>query len=112
MPYIPPQVWGDPSYMFHASQQLVSLAESYVAQLEAQAAQLAAPTINVNFPTVNAPPTPGSATTPPLQQVTWTVPGQPPPFSGGVDVSGLIIPPFTGVPPALSFGTAPAPFSG
>jgi len=112
MPYIPPQVWGDPSYMFGASQQLVNLAEAYIVQLEAQAGQLAAPTINVDFPVVTTPPTPGQATTPPLQQVTWTIPGQPPPFSGAVDVSGLILPPFTGTAPVLSFGTQPAPFYG
>jgi hypothetical protein len=112
MPYIAPAVWGDPSYMFYVSQQLIGFAESYIAQLEAQAGQLAAPTINVNFPSVTAPPAPAQATTPPLQQVTWTVPGQPPPFSGGVDVSGLIIAPFAGTAPTLSFGTAPAPFVG
>ena len=111
MPYVPPIVWGDPSYMFYASQQLVQLAENYIAQLEAQAGQLAAPTINVSFPTVGTPPVPGSVTGPALQQVTWTVPGQPPPFGGTVDVSGLIVAPFTGVAPVLSFGTAPAPFA-
>src|ERR1700745_2782108 len=109
MPYVePPPKWGAPSNMFAVSAGLVSLAESYIAQLEAQAGQLAAPTINVSFPTVSLPPVPGQVTSPSLQQVTWTVPGQPPPFSGTVDVSGLIIAPFTGVAPTLSFGTAPA----
>ena len=112
MPYIPPQVWGDPSYMFYASQQLVSLAEQYIQQLEAQAGQLAAPTINVQFPIVPAPPIPGDVVSPALQQVTWTVPGHPPPFPGSVDVSGLVIGPFPGVPPTLVFGTAPTPFAG
>jgi hypothetical protein len=112
MPYQSPIVWGDPSYMFYESQQLVTLAEKYITQLEAQAGQLAAPAINVNFPVVAAPPVPGQVPTPPLQQVTWTVPGQPPPFNGSVDVSGLVIGPFTGVAPTLSFGVAPAPFTG
>jgi len=112
MPYQPPIVWGDPYVMFQESQNLVNLAERYIAQLEAQAGQLAAPTINVNFPTVATPPIPGQATTPALQQVTWNVPGQPPPFSGVVDVSGLIIGPFTGVAPTLNFGSAPQPFAG
>src|SRR5215469_16825520 len=112
MPYAPPIVWGDPSKMFTESQQLVTLAEAYISALEAQAGQLAAPTINVNFPTVSSPPVPGQAPEPTLQQVTWTVPGQPPPFSGSVDVSGLILPPFTGTAPTLNFGTAPPPFSG
>jgi hypothetical protein len=112
MPYVLPEVWGDPTYMFYESQKLVNLAESYIAQLEAQAGQLAAPTINVSFPTVSTPPVPSQIPGPTLQQVTWTVPGQPPPFSGGVDVSGLVIAPFTGVAPSLSFGTAPAPFAG
>src|SRR6516164_10133778 len=97
MPYEPPIVWGDPTYMFYEANSLVDLAEKYIGQLEQQAAQLAAPTINVHFPGVPAPPVPGNTTTPPLQQVTWTVPGQPPAFSGSVDVSGLIFPPFTGV---------------
>jgi hypothetical protein len=98
--------------MFFESQQLVTLAEKYIANLEAQAGQLAAPTINVSFPIVSTPPVPGQIPAPALQQVTWTVPGQPPPFSGSVDVSGLVIAPFTGIAPSLSFGVAPAPFAG
>jgi hypothetical protein len=98
--------------MFAESQQLVALAEAFIQQLEAQAGQLAAPTINVNFPVVTTPPVPGSVPGPPLQQVTWTVPTQPPPFNGSVDLSGITIPPFTGVAPSLSFGVAPAPFTG
>src|ERR1700759_146607 len=112
MPYIAPQVWGDPTYMFYESKQLVNLAESYISSLQSQAGQLAAPSINVSFPTVTTPPVPGQATSPALQQVTWTVPGQPPPFSGSVNVSDLIMAPFSGVAPTLNFGTAPAAFSG
>jgi hypothetical protein len=112
MPYQAPYIWGDPTHMFAESQQLVNLAESYIQQLEAQAGQLAAPTINVDFPVITTPPAPGDVPPPSLQEVTWTVPGQPPPFSGSVDVSGLILPPFTGVAPILNFGTAPPPFSG
>jgi hypothetical protein len=112
MPYVVPQVWGDPSSMFSTSQELVALAEKYISQLQSQAAQLAAPVINVAFPAVPTPPRPGDVVPPHLEEVTWTVPGQPPPFNGTVDVSGLIIAPFTGVPPTLSFGTAPAPFTG
>ena len=112
MPYIAPIVWGDPNYMFSTSAQLVSLAEAYIQQLEAQAGQLVPPNINVNFPYVTAPPFPGSAVSPPLQTVTWTVPTQPPPFSGGVDLSGITIPQFTGEAPTLSFGVAPTPFTG
>ena len=112
MPYVAPIVWGDPSYMFSASQQLVSLAEAYVTQLTALAAELVPPTINVTFPSTPGSPFPGSVSTPPLQTVTWTVPGQPPPFNGQVDISGILIPPFTGVAPVLNFGAAPPPFSG
>lgn len=112
MPYLPPKEWGDAYTMFYTSQQLVNLAEGYIAQLEAQAGMLAAPTINVAFPIVTTPPVPAQVPGPTLQQVTWTVPGQPPPFSGSVDVSGLVIAPFTGVPPTLSFGAQPAPFTG
>ena len=112
MPYVAPIVWGDPSYMFSASQQLVALAEAYVSQLTALASQLVPPSINVAFPSTPGAPLPGSVPTPPLQTVTWTVPGQPPPFNGQVDVSGILIPPFTGVAPTLNFGSAPPPFSG
>lgn len=112
MPYVAPIVWGDPSYMFSASQQLVALAEAYVAQLTALASQLVPPNINVTFPGIPTSPIPGNVQTPPLQTVTWTVPGQPPPFNGQVDISGILIPPFTGVAPTLNFGSAPPPFSG
>ena len=40
MPYVAPIVWGDPSFMFSTSAQLVQLAEAYIQQLQAQAAQL------------------------------------------------------------------------
>ena len=112
MPYVAPIVWGDPSYMFSASQQLVALAEAYVSQLTSVAAGLVPPSINVTFPSVPGSPFPGSVPTPPLQTVTWTVPGQPPPFNGQVDISGILIPPFTGVAPTLNFGSAPPPFLG
>jgi len=111
MPYVTPIVWGDPSYMFSASQQLVSLAQAYINQLTGLAGTLVPPNINVTFPSIPAPPIPGSVSTPPLQSVTWTVPNQPPPFNQQIDLSGIIIPPFTGVAPTLNFGTAPAPFT-
>ena len=112
MPYVAPVVWGDPSYMFYASQQLVGLAEAYINQLTAIAAGIVPPNINVNFPAAPSPPVPGSVLTPPLQTVTWTVPTQPSPFNQQIDLSGIIIPPFTGVAPTLDFGTAPPPFTG
>jgi hypothetical protein len=98
--------------MFSTSAQLVGLAEAYIQSLSAQAGQLVPPSINVNFPTVTTPPFPGLAVPPPLQEVTWTVPTAPPPFSGQVDLSGITIPPFTGQAPTLSFGAAPVPFAG
>lgn len=112
MPYVAPVVWGDPSYMFYASQQLVGLAEAYINQLTAIAAGIVPPNINVSFPAMPTPPVPGTVQTPPLQTVTWTVPTQPQPFNQQIDLSGIIIPPFTGTAPTLDFGTAPPPFSG
>ena len=112
MPYVAPIVWGDPSYMFYASQQLVSLAEAYINQLTAIAAGIVPPNINVNFLAPPSPPVPGTVPTPPLETVTWTVPAQPAPFTQQIDLSGIIIPPFTGVAPTLDFGTAPPPFTG
>lgn len=104
--------WGDPTAMFQLSQQLIANADGYIAALSAQSSQLVAPVINPNFPVVTTPPAPVSATMPALQQVAWTVPSQPAGFGGVLDLAGLTVGPFTGSAPTLSFGAAPASFTG
>ena len=104
--------FGDPSNIFSLSQGLVAEAESYIAAIEASASQLVAPVINPSFPVVTAPPTPATVGPPSLQTVTWNVPAEPAAFTGSANVAGLIIGQFTGTPPTLNFGTAPAQFTG
>ncbi len=103
---------GDPDEMFSLSQSLVALAEGYITALESQAKNLAAPTINPTFPVVTSPPSPNTVMPPNLVDVTWTVPTEPAPFSGGVDITGVLPGPFTGVQPALNIGAPPATFNG
>ena len=103
---------GDPNAMFSLSQALVKLADGYVAALEQMATQLSPPTINPEFPVVTSPPAPNTVPPPHLIDVTWDIPPEPPPFSGGVDIKGILPPPFTGVDPALNIGSPPATFGG
>lgn len=100
---------GDPYGMTHLATTLIDNAEAFLANLQAQAATLAAPVINPSFPTAGAAPSPVTAALPTMQQVSWNVPTQPSAFSGSLNVSGLMVSPFTGTAPTLSFGTAPTP---
>ena len=103
---------GDPNEMFSLSQSLVALAESYIQALETEAGQLLPPVINPVFPTVATAPTPNTVTPPNLIDVTWSVPSQPAPFVGGIDIAGILPGPFTGVDPPLNIGPPPATFTG
>lgn len=103
-------LWGDPTQMFTLSQQLVGIAENYIAALEVSEANLVAPVINPSFPTIATAPVPAVAQEPTLIDVTWTVPNAPAPFTGSVNTSGLPGP-FTVQPPTLSFPLQPAPFT-
>ena len=102
--------WGDPNVMFTLSQKLIQDAENYVAALEST--QIVAPVINPNFPTIDISPAPVTAELPQMIDVTWSVPVEPPPFNGKVDVSGMIPGPFKGQEPTLNFGSPPDPFNG
>jgi hypothetical protein len=106
-----PQVWGDPSAMFSTSQQLIAIAEAYIAALTVSEANLVAPTINPAFPTLTNAPTPSVAQEPALIDVTWSVPVQPAAFEGTIDASALPGP-LTIQPPTLQFPAPPVPFSG
>jgi hypothetical protein len=107
-----PGIIGDPDLMFSTAQQLIAGAGSYLGALQAQATQLAAPVINPNFPLVNSAPTPITVSIPALEAVTWNIPAQPAPFTGAINLNGLIIGPFTGTAPTLTFGSPPTPFAG
>ena len=99
--------YGDPTVMFTLSQTLVQLAEGYIAALEAEANQLVPPVINPDFPTVSSAPQPNTVTPPNLIDVTWAVPAEPPPFTGGIDITSILPGPFTGVQPPLDIGAPP-----
>jgi hypothetical protein len=107
-----PQNWGDPNKMFDLSQSLIAQTETYVTALEAAAGQLVAPVINPNFPTVATAPTPAVVQAPNLIDVTWTVPDEPGPFTGVLEIGNLLPGPFAGTPHTLVFPTAPTAFSG
>lgn len=110
-PAVGPVVWGDPSAMFTLSQDLINIAEIYIAQLGLSEANLVAPTINPTFPVIALAPTPAVAQQPVLQEVAWDIPLQPAPFTGTVSSSPLPGP-FTVPPPTIVFPAAPTPFNG
>ena len=111
LPVIPAPLWGDPNQMFTLSQELVQIAEQYIAALEVSEANLVAPVINPSFPTIAIAPIPAVAQQPALIDVTWTVPDAPAPFTGtSVNTSGLPGP-FTISPPVLTFPVQPGAFT-
>ena len=111
LPVIPAPLWGDPNQMFTLSQELVAIAEQYIAALEVSEANLVAPVINPSFPVLAIAPIPAVAQQPALIDVTWTVPDAPAPFTGtSVNTSGLPGP-FTIPPPVLTFPVQPGAFT-
>lgn len=105
----PPSVFGDVAKVIATSDQMISLADTFMIGLT-QAGWFSAPSINPNFPTTPSAPLPVTAGLPALQAVTWTTPSQPNAFGASPpDVSRLLPGPFSGVQPNLMFGTAPAP---
>ena len=111
LPVIPAPLWGDPNQMFTLSQELVAIAEQYIAALEVSEANLVAPVINPSFPVIATAPVPAVAQEPALIDVTWTVPNAPgnPNFTQ-VNTSGLPGP-FTTPPPVLTFPVQPGAFT-
>ena len=104
-------MWGDSSAMFGTAQSLIGLTEGFVQSIQATATSVFAPQISPQWPTVAAAPVPATATSPTLAPVVWTTPAAPAAFSAALDVSAMPGP-YTGVAPTLTFGTAPAAFSG
>lgn len=105
-----PPVYGSSSSMFTLAQALVASTEGFANALSSIKFQ--APVIEPNFPTLNAAPNVSVANEPNLQQVSWTVPTQPAPFNGVLNINNLLPGPFSGLSPTLNFPTAPAPFTG
>lgn len=92
--------------------QMQTYVGQYITELNALVARLNPPVINPVFPALPAPPTPLHVKAPPLQVVKWDIPGQPGPFDETIDITKYLPGPFTGISPTLSFGTAPAQFTG
>jgi hypothetical protein len=106
---VSPPVYGNSSSMFALAQQLIVDTEQFAQQLSD--INFVAPVINPSFPTIAAAPTIQTATQPNLQTVTWSVPQQPAPFNGTLNINNLIPGPFSGLQPTLTFPAPPAPFS-
>lgn len=102
--------WGDPTFMFQLSSQLISTATGQADALVAGAAALQPPTINPSFPVVSASPTLAVATEPVFLPVTWTTPAAPAAFSGSLDI--ITPDPFGGDAPNLVFAPPPGGFTG
>lgn len=105
------QVFGNPDQVTTLGLQLVLQAEQFLSSLGGLAQSLHPQTIAPVFPTPTNAPLPLTAPHPVYQPVTWSTPITPDPFSGSLDISGLLPAPFSVAAPDLSFGTAPAVFS-
>jgi hypothetical protein len=98
---------GDLSTIYATTQQMVSLATSFMTSLQYSATG-SAPLITPDFPTVTAAPTLLTAGMPALVDVAWTVPTQPGAFGGiAPNVSSYLPGPFQGIAPSLVFGALP-----
>ena len=104
--------FGQASDATSTAQTMIALVQQYVNQLQLEAENLFPPQINVNWPQLPPPPTQVQVTMPSLMDVSWSVPAQPAPFSGKLDITKYIPGQFTGVAPTLDFGTQPAQFDG
>lgn len=103
--------WGDAAAMFSLSQQLVIKATSYVDSLAQLASQLVPPMINFVPPAISATPVPVTVPVPTFTTPAFNIPTQPQAFLGTLDISSLLPGPLTVQPPALNFGSPPAPFT-
>ena len=108
----PGSYYGDPTYMYSLSTTMVNVAEDYLLALGSAASSLFPAVINPSFPTINASPAQVTASMPTLQNVTWTTPNSPAPFSATLNTDGLLPGPFLGTAPSLNFGAPPDAFTG
>lgn len=105
-----PPVYGSSSSMFTLAQQLVASTETFAKTLEE--IEFPAPVVEMPTIQISQAPTITTAQEPALQQVTWTVPQMPAPFTGAINVGNLFPDRFSGLQPSLNFPNAPAPFTG
>lgn len=104
-------IWGDANSMYAYAMGRTAATDGYIVQLGSVAAQLAAPVIDAVFPAAPSAPPVSQTTAPEIQQIVWTAPGLPQPFSGVLNIDQYMPAPFDGTPPTLSFPTAPTEFT-
>lgn len=107
-----PPVLPDPNQVTLLAPGFLAQAQTFLAQLGALSAALTPPVIDPNFPATPAAPNPITTSLPTLETWSWASISPPAAFSGTLDTNGLLPAPFTETPPAMSWGTAPAAFSG
>ena len=103
--------FGDSNAMYAYAQGRTTDTENYIVQLGQATANLVPPLITPTYPPTNAAPPISTTTAPSIQQVIWTIPGVPTPFSGTLNIDQYMPAPFDATPPVLSFPSAPANFT-
>lgn len=104
---MPAEAFGNPGEMIAYAGTRTDDTEGFILQLGQTAAQLVPPTINPVFPQAPAAPAVATATEPTIQNIIWTAPGLPQPFSGTLNIDQYMPAPFDADPPVLSFPAAP-----
>lgn len=89
----------------------ISTANNYILKLGELTASLTPQTISPVFPVSPSAPAVETAQAPSLQTIVWTAPAVPSAFTGSLSVDQYLPQPFDDMPPVLSFGSAPTPFS-
>jgi hypothetical protein len=107
---LPPPHLGSLQTLYDITTDLVGDAERYAEVLIHQAA-LTIPVITPSFPVISNAPSIGTIPMPTLRDVVWTVPVQPAPFDGNVNIDPYLPGPFTGAAPTVSYGSAPTTFN-
>ncbi len=104
-------VQSDPDASVIAGQ-MMAYVQTYAQDLNNLVGSLVPPIVNPVFPVTAAPPQQNVVKEPTIQDVVWSVPTAPAPFTQTVDVSQFIPGPFTGIAPTLNFGAQPQTFAG
>lgn len=86
----------------------ITTVDSYISGLENSVLSLVAPVINPEFPTGASAPAVEIPQSPMINQPVWIAPAMPAAFTGGLDVSDLVVAPFDEDAPLLSFGPPPS----
>lgn len=93
------------------AQNRVTAVDGFIKDLAGQVLSLQAPTITPLFPTGGSAPALEVPTPPTLPTPVWVAPGFPAALVATLDTNDLEIATFDEDPPALNYGTAPAPFA-